>query len=262
MTNTLTQKIEENIIPELRDYFNQYENENFIVKNSLPVLYFGNLDEYEKSEIKIITVGLNPSNKEFDESNRFPKWSSERFNLTEVLNDYFNKNPYTSWFSSYEGILNGLDASYYKGKKHRAIHTDLCFPLASDPTWSKFVKQNKEEAKKMKKKGEYFFLKLLRILAPDVILISIGQREVEKIFFKRTLIECVCEKLISFNKKKDGTFRKDPYYCYEGKYDLELEDKKIKPVRLVYGQGSQTPFGSISSEQKEEIGKKILEKLS
>ncbi len=36
-----------------------------VVHPSMPILYYGDLDRYFASELRIITVGLNPSREEF-----------------------------------------------------------------------------------------------------------------------------------------------------------------------------------------------------
>jgi hypothetical protein len=45
--------------------YRRFEDNGVVVKPSLPILFFGNSDEYFASPIKIITVGLNPSRVEF-----------------------------------------------------------------------------------------------------------------------------------------------------------------------------------------------------
>ena len=40
-----------------------------IVENSIPIIWFGNINKYLDSEKRILTVGLNPSNIEFPEDN-------------------------------------------------------------------------------------------------------------------------------------------------------------------------------------------------
>ena len=82
----------------------QLSNQNFIVKPSLPILYFGDLNEYFNSEIKIVTVALNPSDMEFkrykSDKNysfyRFPLWDPKKNNLIEALNIYYHKDKNTS----------------------------------------------------------------------------------------------------------------------------------------------------------------------
>src|SRR3990170_1822110 len=41
------------------------------------------------------------------------------------------------WFGAFEPLLDGMGASYYPGGHAAALHTDLCSPVATDPTWSR-----------------------------------------------------------------------------------------------------------------------------
>ncbi len=114
-----------------------------IVKNSIPVISFG-----DPSQAKVVTVSINPSDKEFlndqkeelvDNERRFETLTSldisnlEEIPITQIeaiyqscLN-YFNKdnnphNPYKKWFNPLEKLLNNLGVSYYNGS---ACHLDL-----------------------------------------------------------------------------------------------------------------------------------------
>ena len=49
---------------------------------------------------------------------------------------YFRTDPYRGWFSAFEPLLNGLEASYYEGQPSTVLHTDICPSVATDPTWS------------------------------------------------------------------------------------------------------------------------------
>ena len=126
--------ISQSIIDKTLQYFDKYSRENFVVEPSLPILYFGDLMDYEKSNLKVLTVGKNPSDNEFklqknDDFSycRFAKWNPETKNLMESLNPYFDDKPLKQWFSSFEPILNGMDSSFYKGKfQNRVLHTDIC----------------------------------------------------------------------------------------------------------------------------------------
>ena len=108
------------------------------IKTGIPILYFGDRRAYEKSPIRVVTVGLNPSWKEFpDNVDRFPAAEAaneDRKAIQLALNEYFEKSPYGSWFGCYEPVLNGIDASYYAnaGRPNRAIHTDLMSPVATN----------------------------------------------------------------------------------------------------------------------------------
>ena len=47
--------------------FDKYSKEQnlSVIKNQIPILWFGDYDKYKTSNKKIITVSLNPSNNEF-----------------------------------------------------------------------------------------------------------------------------------------------------------------------------------------------------
>ena len=53
------------LLQEALDHYNEFKHFNFVVPNSLPILYFGDTRNYFKSSFKVITVGKNPSNVEF-----------------------------------------------------------------------------------------------------------------------------------------------------------------------------------------------------
>ena len=53
-----------------REAWNLYErakSQAHVVRPSIPILFFGDSEAYERSERRIITVGLNPSRLEFPE---------------------------------------------------------------------------------------------------------------------------------------------------------------------------------------------------
>lgn len=88
--------------------------------NILQIKWFGDKNAYMNSPVRIITVGLNPSDKEFREKDGEPYSSRLRFpdyiigddvSLENALNNYFEKNPYRKWFNAgFEPLLNGMNA--------------------------------------------------------------------------------------------------------------------------------------------------------
>jgi len=167
-----------------------------ITSPSIPILYFGDYPAYHKSETKIITVGLNPSHREFPIEDRFLRFRkaekvSKSSNLTHLeiqlfldsLNDYYKDEPY-KWFGCFEPMLNGLNSSYYDNEyPNRVLHTDICSPLATDITWSKL---NDRAQARLSYDGNKIWHSLVDFLAPDFILISVARRHLNKIRFKRT----------------------------------------------------------------------------
>lgn len=135
-------------------------NSNNFVKNYLgPVLYFGRL-----REAKIVTISINPSDREFidakgepliDPKKRFETlaslgktdWNgltpSEYDKIVACCDNYFQNNPYTQWFDRLEKIINYSGYSYYDQKVSeeydRAAHLDL-FCWATQPKWGSLLK--------------------------------------------------------------------------------------------------------------------------
>lgn len=180
------------IIKDYIDEFNQ-ANENPILKNyvvpsSIPIIWFGNIEKYRSSSLKIVTVGLNPSCSEFlnDQKQLLP-FQSRRFEridlshyddirinaLYNTLNKYFDVNPYRHYFDQYNELLKGINASYFRNKAiNTAIHIDVYSAIATDPI---FGKLDKKVQAALKIRGKELYKKLINYLNPDIILFSAGQ---------------------------------------------------------------------------------------
>ncbi len=251
----------ESLVQECFQLYLQTDNTSLpITSPSIPILYFGDYPAYKKSENKIITVGLNPSHREFPIEDRFLRFRkaekvSKSSNLTHLeiqlfldsLNEYYKDAPY-KWFGCFEPMLKGLNSSYYDNEyPNRVLHTDICSPLATDITWSKL---NDRQRARLSYDGNKIWHSLVDFLAPDFILISVARRHLNKIRFKRTK----WRELICITQDKYGNLRKNPYEVSTSKYSI-YGKKGI----LVFGKAANTPFGLISNVQKREIGKTLLE---
>lgn len=241
--------ISKELLAKTFEYFDFFKEDNFVVAPSLPILYFGDLASYEKSDLKVITVGKNPSDNEFRLKKnepfsfvRFPNWDENKRNLIESLNPYFKEKPLKQWFSCFEPILNGLSSSYYPGvKENIALHTDICSPLATYPTWSKLPKTKQ---KLLYKEGFQLWKELIEELQPDIMFVSIPRALFNSVFTLNG------KELVVFNEKKDGTIRKNPYVVESYEYIL----RNNKQVKVVFGQAANKPFDTIYSKQKIKIG--------
>ncbi|MBI4338126.1 MAG: hypothetical protein HY683_09910 [Chloroflexi bacterium] len=225
-----------------------------LVHPSIPILYFGDSLSYLTSPIKVVTVGLNPSLKEFpcdSPFSRFPGAAhvSEAVDLDAdiylaSLNSYFRVSPYKGWFQSFDPILQGLSASYYPGDRSRALHTDLCSPLATDPTWSRL---NRSEQAILEPEGRQLWRDLVEALQPDVVLVSVRQGYLAKIDFPQTQEPGVVYTV-------DDKNRRSPYQVKAFRRRL-LSGKE--PL-FVFGRAAQTPFGAVSGADKRLIGETLL----
>lgn len=218
-----------------------------VVDPSVPVLYFGDRDAYSSSPLRIITVGLNPSRAEFptdDPFKRFPLASGINWRHDDylaALDTYFKTDPYSSWFSSYESLLQGLDASYYPGGRSTALHTDLCSPVATDPTWTRLDRDVRET---LTAEGVVVWHELVNLLRPDVIIVSIARSHLDKIEFEAS------DPFEISRLEEEG--RRRPFVT-EGRW-LDVDGHRSL---MVFGQAAQRPFGLVSNMAKLGIGGRV-----
>lgn len=239
--------------------FNQMrESQKVITYPSIPILYFGDHVQYQISDPKVITVGLNPSYKEFPIESRFTRFpETEHIDTSQTLgendistyitslNNYFNHNP-QNWFDSYDPISNGMNTSYYMNTAgNNALHTNFCSPFATDVPWSKLKTTTQYT---LGREGRKFWHRLVKILKPDIILFSTARKHLERVMFKKSRWEIFS----SITKKKDGSSRAKPY-------DIEVAKIRIgdKKTYLVFGQIIQLPFGTLSKDIKIQLGEEL-----
>ncbi len=158
------------------------------VSPSLPILFFGNLHAYFSSRVRVLSVGLNPSLHEFPADSPFRRFPlaegvtvSEPDLYLDALSAYFRTDPYRRWFSAFESLLNGLEASYYEGQPSMALHTDICSPVATAPTWSSL---DRAAQKALEKDGGPLWHGLLKVLRPQIVTLSVACRHLSHIQFK------------------------------------------------------------------------------
>jgi hypothetical protein len=225
------------------------ESRGAVVEPAIPVIYAGDRDAYFSSSCRIITVGLNPSSAEFpsqDPFRRFPLaagLSEANGDYLAALDTYFKTEPRKPWFSSYESLLNGLDASYYPGGRNTALHTELCSPVATNRAWSKL---GPETSDSLMKRGVPIWHELVRRLEPDVVLVSVARAHVARIEFQAS------EPFEISRLEEEGRSRP---YVTEGRW-LDIDGHRSL---MVFGQASHRPFGLVSSMHKIGVGGRIAD---
>jgi hypothetical protein len=243
------------VIAESWRIYASFVNQPFLVKPSIPILFFGDSDRYFASQLKVITLGLNPSRVEFPESDRFLRFESARGVYPRILEGmyydeylralkgYFQRppnDPYEKWFNSFEPLLRGLDCSYYQGAANTALHTDLCSPLATDPTWSKLPR---DVQRRLFDDGAPLWHSLVRWLSPDLIVVSLARSHLRRIAFPQ-----------------QGAWRTVYTVDRTNPYVVELTTLDVGNGRntgLAFGKAAQRPFGTVSNIEKERIGRAL-----
>ena len=217
---------------------------------SLPILFFGNHHAYLSSKMRVLTVGLNPSLHEFpvdDPFRRFPLAddvsASEPDRYLAALSAYFGTDPYRGWFSAYEPLLAGLEASYYEGQLSTVLHTDICSPVATDPTWSRLDHAVQQE---LEKDGGPLWHDLLQVLQPQIVVVSVARRHLSRIQFRALNGWRVVH---VFERTQSGTPRKQPVAVSTRSY--EIGDAA---ALVVFIPAAQKPLGRLGTTQKREAG--------
>jgi len=223
----------------------------------IPILYFGNLNEYERSDKRIVTVALNPSGAEFPVAApflRFPALQSysptqqqaERFaTLRSGYDAYFDNAPYMQWFGHFEHVLSGFGASFLEGPTRRALHTDLMSPVATQPTWSKLAPATQMALSGL---GVQLWHGLIEFLSPDLLLVSVARANFRRIVFP---LQGTASKSIVVGGKSR--------YPVTG-HTVLLKSGKFTDV--VYTTPAQVPFGFLSHSEKGQVGKLFSGKLA
>ena len=224
---------------------------NELLEYSPPVLWFGDSSRKEK----IVTIGANPSRREFLDSRdgRYLSASKRRFHHlrtsdnSDILEDeetlsriiqsfdsYYHRNPYRTWFgrprgSKVEGFLNGLGASLYGLESVGAVHADL-IPFV---TMSDFSKLNEHLLKTDLFRGGWaksFFDKLMEFLNPSMI-IAFGRTNAG--WFSRYYERLELDRTFHSNGKRRVLY---------GISDYRIHDRDIPLVELSVNLGNPIGF--------------------
>lgn len=218
--------------------------------DSIPILWFGDMNAYFSSGRKVVTVGLNPSLKEFPEDkDRFPKAAGlhgkktlgprDIEDYTAAMNAYFETEPYSKWFNHFETALNPLEASYYANKRmpNRAIHIDIYAPFATEPTWSGLSPNQKQY---IDKQSNGLYEDMLALLNPDVVLVSANKAVVDEQFqvkFKPYLGDAdKGSHYLRAGKTKEGCVVIWGFNNISGPFSIKREtlEEKIKQIKKDY----------------------------
>jgi hypothetical protein len=236
-----------------------------VVAGSIPIPFFGDVAAYFSSELRIVSVGLNPSDKEFKkDSVRFDveRGLSGPEGLEQTLSGYFKENSY-GWFKNFEKVLAGVGASYYPlDSQHRkasqdanntALHVDVCSPIATNPTWSKDALAMTRE--KLTPHGNQIFKQLMSLLQPDIIIASVAPYHLVP-FHPAFSSKDGWTEIIHHSNTGDG--KKKLRSALIVRTFHEEEGRAGKRQLLVFGSAADTPFGRFSDTRKRDAGAAIL----
>jgi hypothetical protein len=241
-------------------HFHSYQNYPCVVQPSLPLLYYGDLIQYLNSKFKVITVGINPSPRLFPAANPyccFPTTISYKEIITQakielylnLLNSYFENQPYYQWFVGYDYFLKPLKTGYFNAA-NTAIHLDFCSAIATNPTWTKLQQQQPDLTNRLSQKGREIWHQLIEVLKPDLIVASIGKKYLDQIQFDQLYDWQIFHQV---THTKNATPRKKPYnfnYC-----QLKLSNQHH--CILATGKAGHIPFSLVANSDRLAAGEKL-----
>ena len=224
------------------------------VSPAIPILFFGDLDAYRGSPLRVLTVGLNPSLEEFPAREPFLRFpfaaevaSGDRDPYLKALAAYFRTDPYRNWFRHFEPLLGGTQASYYPGEASTALHTDICSPVATNPTWSRL---GEDDRSILEADGGPLWHALLEALEPHLVVLSVARRHLDRIRFDAPGGWRVIH---AFERTGGGAPRSRPY-------EVSARWHRVGGGRslFVFCPAGRTPL-TISNEQKRALGAHVVE---
>lgn len=223
----------------------------------VPILYFGRLSEYQKSDLRIVTVGLNPSVNEFPATSplfRFPAlttYNAEQSNvarygaLQAAYEAYFDNDPYMRWFGNLERVLEGFSASFCKRMGRTALHTDILSPIATSPTWSRLKKSDQSQLLTF---GVPLWHKLIDHLQPHLLVVSVARDHFNRISFPSYGTK-LCRVVL-------GGKSRYPIVAQT----IQLVSGQLTDV--IYMTPAQLPFGFLSDIEKVQIAQTLRGQLT
>jgi hypothetical protein len=215
-----------------------------VVRSSVPVLYFGNLEQYLSSPLRVITAALNPSKNEFPDeepAKRFPgACGAYPKGYFAALNQYFDPGhePLWEWFVHFDTLLEGLRSGFRAGRPSRAVHTDLCSPIATQPTYSGLTSPQRRELEQL---GAPLWSELAELIDPDVIVMSGGVSMRDRV---AVFVDARWQRIFGSGRKS-----------------VELAEVDAWGRRRVgvFGLTTNVPFGALSFGERRLVGALVVE---
>jgi len=230
-----------------------------IIPWSTPVYSFGNIQNS-----KLATLGINPSNREFENlkgeelvgyNRRFhtlnslniSKWAQidhdKTIQIKMLCDEYFQRNPYDQWFKKLDYLISGSSYSYYF-PSNEACHLDL-IPFATSEKWSdlKIEQQNF-----LLKKSSNFLGDLIKNSNIEYLILNGSSviknfEAITNVKFSKELIQNW-----SLNRRKGKPVRG---YSYEGEINKIGKIELNREIKILgFNHNIQSSYGITNDVQK------------
>jgi hypothetical protein len=231
-------------------HYGEHFGASWLVRQSMPILYFGDLSAYRSSPRRIVTAALNPSLAEFADTRFLMPEPLTAAALEPALSAYFTLRPYSGWFDpAFETLLQPLGASFYgsrypgnapkwwRPQANQALHTDLCSPLATNPVWSRLDEAVRTQLREV---GSSLWRDLIAALDPDLILVSVARGHLDAI---------------------GATDWREVLPFAGARVQQRLLVGRLGGATIVWGQAGRKPFAQLSRPERQEAAATIASTL-
>lgn len=145
--------------------------------DSAPILWFGDLDHYQASPRKVITLGINPGPLAFPKADPWRLYPLlEDSNTRHTVNLYkqaLDEFQFDQWFRPFNALLSSFGTSYNNNRNGNteALHLDVC-PIMTSDVWSKLPTKTRRD---LAQRSASITVRLLEYLQPEFLFISLSQ---------------------------------------------------------------------------------------
>lgn len=231
-----------------------------IIPWSTPIYSFGKIENS-----KIATLGINPSNREFEDlegnelegnlrrfhtlnSLKVESWKKldleKTFEIKKLCDEYFLRNPYDQWFKKLDYLFSGSSYSYYFPSVE-ACHLDL-IPYATEKKWSEL---NNNQKKFLLEKSFNFLGEIVKHSKINYFILN--GSTVIKNFEKITNIDFIVKMQPKWTLNRKNNKHVVKGYSFEGEIN-KIGNIKLNRIIKVYGfnHNIQSSYGITNDVQK------------
>jgi hypothetical protein len=151
--------------------------------DSAPILWFGDLDRYQASPKKVITLGINPGPLAFPQANPWRLYplltDSNTRQAANIYKQALDEFQFDQWFRSFNALLSSFGTSYNNDRNSNteALHLDVC-PIMTSDVWSKLPTKIRQD---LAQRSAPITVRLLEYLQPEFLFISLSKGNLDLI---------------------------------------------------------------------------------
>ena len=130
-----------------------------------------------------------------------------------------------------------MQTSYYLGEASTALHTDICSPVATNPTWNRLSESDRAV---LEADGGPLWHALLEALDPQLVVLSVARRHLDRIRFDA---EAYWRVIHILDRTGAGELRSPPYEVSARWYNVVEPIPAGRPSPPAKARAGPLPWG-------------------